>query len=102
MFFLVVHMMFKRPPLAFLFFSSKLPFIIPKCNLPQLPPSHSSHRGDLISQVPKSGADSYFMHVKLLGDATHMAVLSSLGARGAGDNYTIGCISLALAALLGT
>jgi len=38
----------------------------------------------------------------LLGDATHTAVLSSLGARGAGDNYTIGCISLALAALLVT
>jgi hypothetical protein len=62
MFFLVVHMMFKRP-LAFPFFSSKLTFIIPKCDLPHFLPSHSSHRGDLISQVPKSEADSHFMHV---------------------------------------
>jgi len=63
MFFLVVHKMFKRPPLAFPLCSSKLPFIIPKFDLPHFPPSHSSHRGDLISQVPKSGPDSHCLQV---------------------------------------
>ena len=63
MFFLVVHKMFKRLPLAFPFFSSKLSFIIPLCDLPHFPPFHSSHAADLISQVPKSGPDSYFLQV---------------------------------------